>query len=89
MRQHLHAKLWSEWRQLRSRHVALWQTPLVHGSLKSLDRLLVDFCLLPDIRFQQPVLDNIVDVDHGLPDTLVQKFALASVAHLQDHVDAR
>ena len=58
-------------------------------SIKSLDRRLVDFCLLPDIRFQQRVRDNIVDVDHGLPGTLVQRFALVSIAYLQDHVDPR
>ena len=68
---------------------AVDQTPLVLGSIKSLDRRLDDFCLLPDIRFQQRVRDNIVDVDHGLPGTLVQRFALVSIAYLQDHVDPR
>ena len=65
-----------------------WTSPLVVGPIKSLDRRVVDFRLFPDIHTQPFVCDDIVDVNHCLQETLVQKFALVSIAHLQDHVDA-
>ena len=66
--------------------------PLVLGSIKSLDQQLVDFWLFLDVHTQQLVCDDVDDVDddvdHGLQDALVPKFALVSIAHLQDLVDA-
>ena len=50
-------------------------TPLVLGSNKSPDRQLVDFRLFPDVHAQELVCDDLMDVDHGRHDTLVQKFA--------------
>ena len=62
--------------------------PLVLGSIKSLDQQLFHFCLFPDVHTQSPVCDDVDDVDHSLQDALVPKFALVSIAHLQDRVDA-
>ena len=64
-------------------------TPLVVGSIKSLDQSTADVSLFPDVHTQQLVFDDVDDVDHGLQDALVPKFALVSSAHLRDHVDAR
>ena len=58
-------------------------TPIVLGSIRSLDHRPDDFCLFPDVHTQQLVCEDIDDVEHGFQDTFVPKFALVSIAHLQ------